>query len=171
MINCGVFKAIFIFLFIPSVIFAQASPCATEEHRQFDFWVGEWEVKNPDDQIVGNSIIQLILNDCVILENWKSVTPGYTGKSFNYYNRSSKKWNQKWIDSNGAPIEFEGVFNKENQALYYTATTTNRAGDEVMNKLTFFHLSNDHVRQLWQQSTDNGNNWITVFDGHYRRKK
>jgi hypothetical protein len=29
----------------------------------------------------------------------------------------------------------------------------------------------DYVRQLWEQSTDDGKTWNTVFDGHYRRKK
>ncbi len=149
----------------------QQSSCSSEQHRQFDFWIGEWEVKNPQGQVVGSSNIELILNKCVVFENWTSASPGYTGKSFNYYNPFTKKWNQKWIDTGGIPIEFEGVFNKKDQALYYTAETINRAGLKVQNKLTFYKKSEDYVRQLWEQSTDNGKTWNTVFDGQYYRKK
>src|SRR5205807_2187690 len=47
------------------------SPCMFQpEHRQFDFWVGEWRVQNAQGQPVGMSSIQRIENGCVILENW-----------------------------------------------------------------------------------------------------
>jgi len=150
---------------------AQQSACSSEEYRQFDFWIGEWEVKNSNDQVVGTSKVELILNDCVIFENWQSANPGYAGKSFNYYNRATQKWNQKWIDTNASPIEFEGSYDEEEEALYYTAITTNREGLEVLNKMTFYKSSEDYVNQLWEQSSDEGKTWTTVFDGHYRRKK
>lgn len=168
-------KSFFFFLIVLAFSFSisaqQANPCASEQHRQFDFWVGEWEVKNADDQVVGNSKIELILNNCVIMENWTSASPGYSGKSFNYFNPFTKEWNQKWIDSSGIPIEFSGTYNKEDQAMYYTALTLNREGKEVQNKLSFYKKSNDYVNQVWEQSFDYGKTWATVFDGHYRRKK
>lgn len=150
---------------------AQQAPCSSEEYRQFDFWIGDWEVKNTDDQEVGTSQVELILNDCVILENWQSANSGYAGKSFNYYNQSTQKWNQKWIDTNASPIEFEGSYDKEEESLYYTAITTNREGLEVLNKMTFYKRSVDYVNQVWEQSSDDGKTWTTIFDGHYRRKK
>lgn len=32
------------------VLFAQNKPCncCTEKHAEFDFWIGTWEVTNPD---------------------------------------------------------------------------------------------------------------------------
>ena len=160
---------IIVILYLPGVIRAQQAPCSTEQHRQFDFWVGDWEVMNQDDQVIGHSKVELILNDCVIFENWQSANPGYAGKSLNYFNRSTNKWNQKWIDTNGIPIEFEGVFNKQDQALYYTATTKDREGKEVLNKLSFYKKSKDYVNQIWEQSIDKGKTWTTVFDGHYKK--
>lgn len=159
-----------LFLYLPTVARAQQTSCSSEQHRQFDFWIGDWEVKNANDQILGNSKVELILNECVIFENWQSANPGYAGKSFNYYNRSANKWNQKWIDTNGVPMEFEGTFSNEDQVLYYTATTKNSESKEILNKLNFYKNSEDYVNQVWEQSTDNGKTWATVFDGHYRRK-
>ena len=94
------------------LISAQQPHCSSEEYREFDFWIGDWEVKNANDKIIGFSKVELILNDCVIFENWQSIIPDYAGKSFNYYNSSTHKWNQKWIDTKASPIEFEGNYNK-----------------------------------------------------------
>ncbi|WP_040368053.1 hypothetical protein [Balneola vulgaris] len=144
--------------------------CNTPEHRQFDFWVGDWNVLDANGTQLGTSKVELILNDCVIFENWTSNNPGYAGKSFNYYNPFTAKWNQKWIDTNGLPIEFEGSFDPEAQALIYSATTLNQNGQLVQNKLSFYKKSEDYVNQVWEQSTDAGNTWRVVFDGHYYRK-
>ncbi|RYY71217.1 MAG: hypothetical protein EOO13_03870 [Chitinophagaceae bacterium] len=83
---------------------AQQSPCSAEPvYRQLDFWVGEWEVFATNGSKAGDSKISLILDSCIILEEWISVQPGkglrYAGKSFNSYNASSKQWQQKhgWI--------------------------------------------------------------------------
>ncbi len=153
------------------IIFAQQQgACTSEEHRQFDFWVGEWEVKNPNDQIVGSSKIELVSNNCAILENWKS-SKGSEGKSLNYYSILDKQWHQKWIGSNGIPIEFSGIYNANAKALEYSGKGVGQGGVSLLNKLTFYHLSDTHVRQLWEQSTDEGKTWNTVFDGHYYRKK
>ena len=46
-------------------------PCLySAEHKQFNFWIGEWNVQNARGQPVGTSRIELIENGCIILENW-----------------------------------------------------------------------------------------------------
>lgn len=150
----------------------QQSRCkANPAYRQFDFWIGEWEVKNPQGQLAGNSRIELILGDCVIYENWTSASPGYEGKSFNYYNLIDGKWHQKWIDNQGIPIEFVGEYDAEAKTLNYTGEGYGQGGVKLKYKLTFHHLADDHVRQVWEQSSDDGATWATIFDGHYRKKK
>jgi tetratricopeptide (TPR) repeat protein len=71
-------------------------PCAyTPENRQFDFWVGEWSVTTTQGGIpAGDSKIELILEDCVVLENWKSENSPYSGKSYNIYDQALKRWEQ-----------------------------------------------------------------------------
>jgi hypothetical protein len=166
----------FVFLLIlPLQLNAQQGqnpkPCyALPEYRQFDFWIGEWDVTSRQGQPLGQSKIELILDGCVIFENWYSAQGVYAGKSLNYYDRQSGKWHQKWIDNNGAPIEFTGSYNADDKALYYTAVTLAADGSEVMSKLTFYMINRNYVNQVWQQSQDGGRTWQTVFDGHYRRK-
>jgi hypothetical protein len=147
-----------------------ATPCAfVPEHRQFDFWVGEWDVQNPQGQPAGTSSIQRMLGDCVIYENWTSGGGAYTGKSFNLYNSTLRKWQQFWADDKGGVLEFSGEY-KDNE-LRYTGESLDPKGNKIMHRLTFFNLSPGRVRQLWEQSTDNAKTWTIAFDGLYIRKK
>jgi Tetratricopeptide repeat len=147
-----------------------ATPCAfAPEHRQFDFWIGEWDVQNPQGQLAGTSSIQLMLGGCVIYENWTSGGGAYTGKSFNLYNPTLKKWQQFWADDKGGVQEFSGEY--QDRELRYTGESLDPKGNKIMHRMTFFNLSPDRVRQLWEQSTDNAKTWTVAFDGLYVRKK
>jgi len=147
----------------------QQAPCKqSPEFRQFDFWIGEWEVRNPKGEKVGDSSIQLIINDCVIFENYTGVK-GYTGKSFNIYNAPLKKWQQFWVDSQGGVLEFSGSATPDK--LEYKAVSTQQDGKTLHHRMTFFDMPDKTVRQLWEQSTDGGKQWATVFDGTYVKKK
>ena len=77
-------------------------PCkSSPQHRQFDFWVGEWKVFLPDLKTqVGESKIEVGSDGCLILENWTSTgTNPTSGKSMNYVNPATGKWEQLWVDS------------------------------------------------------------------------
>ena len=168
------FLLLFGFLFTFEAYAQQAQnpkPCyARAEHRQFDFWLGEWQVTNAQGQPAGLSKIELILDGCVILENWTSAQAGYVGKSMNYYDRVDGKWHQTWIDNAGVPIVFEGNYSDEEKAMLYTAVTLGPNGEKVLNKLSFYFKNKNYVNQVWEQSADEGKTWNIVFDGHYKRK-
>ncbi len=144
-------------------------PCRnSREYRQLDFWVGEWEVQNPQGRPAGTSSVQLILKDCVIFENWTGAR-GYTGKSFNLYNTQTRKWQQIWVDDQGGIIQFTGEF--RDGAMRYTSASTAADGKPILGRMTFTPLAEGRVRQLWEQSPDDGKTWNIVFDGTYIRKK
>lgn len=147
---------------------AERFPCeSNEKNRAFDFWIGDWNVE-AQGQLAGTNTIEPILGDCVLFENWES-TQGGTGKSFNYYDRAEGHWRQIWIDDRGGVIEFTGKV--KDGVMYYTATTQNPAnGGVTKHKLTFSQNDDGSVRQLWEQSQDDGENWQTVWDGKYVRQ-
>ena len=145
---------------------ARQTPCLTApEHRQFDFWVGDWQVFTPQGQLAGTNRIERVTDGCIILENWMAAGGG-SGKSFNYYDRNDGKWHQLWIGSTGGVIHFVGEF-KDGAMRYTTTTTTN--GAKVLGRMTFFPQG-DKVRQLWEQSNDEGKTWTVAFDGTYVKK-
>lgn len=143
------------------------NPCkAKPEFRQFDFWIGEWDAKNPQGIIVGSSSIQLILNQCVIFENWN--TPVSSGKSFNIYNANEGKWYQTWVTDKGGLTNYVGEF-KDGKMILVSENVVN--GKKTLNRMTFSKLPGGDVRQHGESSTDDGKTWATTFDFTYTRKK
>ena len=144
-------------------------PCRySAEARQFDFWIGEWDVKNTQGQPAGKSKIELLLGDCIIFENWTSALPNiYTGKSFNLYNTIRKKWMQTWVDDKGAVIEFIDGEYKDNKLTFITKPDE----QQQITRLTFHNLNPDLVRQHFEVTSDNGKTWTTTTDLYYSRLK
>jgi hypothetical protein len=148
---------------------AIAHPCAhLPEYRQLDFWIGEWDVVNTQGQSpAGTSSIQLILDQCVILENW---TGGGTGKSFNHYDTRLKKWIQDWVDSQSTSVHFEGSADKDG-IMHYYADDLDPQNRPIKRHLQFVPIDKDHVRQFSQASSDGGKTWSPQYDFTYIRKK
>src|SRR5262245_23301808 len=48
----------FVVLFLATSI-SQAIPCGAPENRQFDFWIGDWQVHKPDGSFAGMNRITL----------------------------------------------------------------------------------------------------------------
>jgi tetratricopeptide (TPR) repeat protein len=142
-------------------------PCRySEQARQFDFWIGEWDVKSAAGQQAGSSSIQLMLGECVIYENWTSAPPqNYSGKSFNLYNSATGKWMQTWVDDKGAVIEFISGEYKDNKLVFVTKPDP----QNQITRLTFFNMERDLVRQLFEVTKDDGKTWTTTADLYYHR--
>ena len=151
----------------PGILAKVKSVVNMAEVRQFDFWVGHWNVFDASGKAVGKSHIEKILNDVVILENWSGGS-GYRGKSFNHYLVNEEKWIQYWVDQNSGRIYFEGIYDAGQGAMVFRQQLI--AEDAPQRQLRFFHLSPDSVRQLSQTSTDGGRNWTIEYDFTYVRR-
>jgi len=148
------------------------TPCRyAPEHRQFDFWIGEWSVtKAKDESPAGDSRIELSLGDCVIVENWTSKNTTYAGKSYNVYNTDAKRWEQFWVDNSAGIIHFIGSL-KDGAMDFYTEDVVQPDGTTYKRHLRFFPLGPDKVRQYSQGSTNHGTTWTDEYDFIYTRKK
>lgn len=168
-------------LFIALAVFAftglhgqppQKMPCTTDTlYRQFDFWIGEWEVFGKNGKKAGDSKIELILDSCIVLENWKSSGSVYSGKSFNTYNANTRQWQQTWVDNVGGSTEYLEGGVSGNKMVFKTRPFTFSKDTMAVRRLTFYHLSDDKVRQQGEITKDNGLSWSTEYDLEYRRKK
>ncbi|WP_462249322.1 hypothetical protein [Ferruginibacter sp.] len=158
-----------------NILQAQKLPCSNVVYRQFDFWIGEWEAFGINGKKAGDSKISVILDSCIILEEWTSasVQSGlrYAGKSFNTYNAATKQWQQTWVDNAGGTNEYlQGKF--ENNQIIYSSTPFNFSKDTMaIRKMTFTNLSHNKLRQHGEISKDNGVSWSTEYDLEYRRKE
>src|SRR5688572_6845780 len=141
-------------------------PCrTTPEYRQFDFWLGEWDVEQ-NGQKIARSSIQLILDECVVFENYEAAI-SYSGKSLSAWNSSLKRWEQYYTDTAGGARFWSG--NLENGKMVYI-TEFERNGAKVLNRMTYSKEGPDRVRQFIETSLDGGKTWAAGYDGMYVRR-
>lgn len=137
-------------------------PCASLEYRQFDFWIGEWEVTRPDGKLAGRNRISPILGGCALKEEWTGAG-GNQGTSLNAYDTAARRWRQTWVDDGGAVLLLSGGVEGGRMIL--------RAGDGASRqRITWTPLPDGRVRQLWESSADGGKTWNVQFDGMYAKK-
>lgn len=164
------------FVLLLLVFWASAQkPCSRPEYRQFDFWLGEWEAFGINGKKAGDSKISMLLDSCVILEEWTSagIQQGlrFAGKSFNTWNAAKKQWQQTWVDNTGGSTAYtEGKY-EANKIVFRTSPFAFSKDTMAVRQLSFFNLGPDKVRQLGEISKDNGIKWTVEFDLEYRRKK
>lgn len=156
-------------------LLAQRLPCSSPQFRQFDFWIGEWDVFGKTGQKAGDSKISLILDSCIILEEWTSANMQqglrYAGKSFNTWNAATKEWQQTWVDNRGNTTAFTHGKYEEKKIIFNTDPFPFSKDTIAVRRLTFFDLGKDKVRQLGEITKDKGATWVTEYDLEYRRRK
>jgi tetratricopeptide (TPR) repeat protein len=158
---------------IQKLLQERAQPCRFRpEYRQFDFWVGNWNVtvsagQPGAGQVVGTSQVERILGDCVIFENYH--TPAaFEGKSFSFYDAELKKWRQTWVANNGSVSEFLGEF--RDGAMRYEGESHAPGGGRALRRMVLSLTTADRVRQYSESSTDGGKTWSLAYDFTYLRQ-
>jgi hypothetical protein len=148
-------------------------PCRQmPETKQFDFWLGDWNVTpwgSAATVSMGRPAINRVtmeLEHCVIHEHWTSST-GATGESINFWDPNRRAWRQIWMDTHQWSLDYEGQY--RDGAMRFAGWSLGPDGSRRLEKLTFFNVAPDTVRQLFQQSTDSGKTWNVTFDGRYVR--
>lgn len=152
-------------------------PCRTSaQSRQFDFWVGDWTVTpfqappGAAAPLLGTNRVDLELEQCMLVENWAAAAPGGgRGKSINFYDTNRGKWRQVWVADGGSSLDYTGEF--RDGAMRFEGWTQGPNGARVLQKLTFFPIHADTVRQLFETSADSGRTWQPGFDGRYVRRR
>jgi len=146
-----------------------AAPCEDTEFKQFDFWIGDWDVASAADGTHrGSSHIAKEMGGCVVWENWASAGSPYFGKSYNTWNPNLKRWEQYWVDTSAGVMFFHGEL-KDKVMDYWTDDVPQAGGGTLLRHLQFFNLGTDKVRQFSQGSNDGGKTWHTEYDLIYTR--
>lgn len=142
--------------------------CDSEEYRQFDFWIGKWEVTTPDGKLAGENEITQVFGDCVLTERYSTPT-GFEGSSFNIFDKTTGQWHQTWVDNTGLLLQLDGGLVDKRMVLW--GDGLNQSGQLVTHRITWTPNEDSSVRQHWQISNDQGISWQTLFDGLYKRQE
>ena len=157
-------------------IVAKLTPCSGPQYKEFDFWVGDWDVRNAAGQVLGHNRISKKFGGCVVVEEWDSASGG-SGSSFNFYDQPTKQWHQFWVDATGTnwlssdkqgnPATLRGGIHDGAMVLSSHPDTLPSIG---LTRATWRPLPDGGVRQTFESSTDGGKTWTTSFDGFYKKK-
>jgi hypothetical protein len=150
----------------PATPVTRIAPCATAEHRAFDFWIGQWMVYGKAGKLAGENHIERRHGGCVLHESYTTPT-GYTGESINMYDASRKRWVQTWADNGGLLLRLEGGMREGSMVMEGESQLAN--GKVQAQRITWTPMADGTVRQHWEAKNEQGQ-WTTQFDGIYRRK-
>jgi len=162
--------AITIFAFLGTEIYAQKKnllPCSTAAYKQFDFWIGNWNVYDTKNKLIGKNNVVKMKNACAIQENWSSKTSRSKGTSYNYYNAANKSWNQVWVDNAGGSLQLKGFY-RHNKMVLKSKLISGEKG-AYYNQITWFKNANGTVTQLWELLDVNNTPFNEIFRGTYKK--
>jgi hypothetical protein len=137
--------------------------CATAEHRQFDFWIGDWdtfESDAPGGASIARARVEPIAQGCALRERYEQ-NDGLIGDSILSYDPVRKHWQQTWVTNRGALMVIVGNF--KDGALVLQGDVHLKDGSSVLQRITW-KAQGTGVRESAMLSRDGGKTWKPAFD-------
>jgi len=132
--------------------------------RQFDFWLGVWDLSwEPDGRGV-NDIVS-ILDDHVVLERFDGhPSIPLAGMSVSAYDEVLGRWRQTWVDSDGQYLDFVGGIDGDRMVL------ERRRPDGRRQRMVWSDIEPESLHWSWEYSDDDGRSWTVAWAIDYRRR-
>jgi hypothetical protein len=146
-----------------------SAQCATPEHRQFDFWAGDWDGYDvgAEDRLAARVRVDVVLDGCALYEVYEG-TNGVVGQSLSIYDAARKVWHQTWVTNRGQLLMVDARL--QGDTMVFEGTNPGADGRPVMIRVAFKPEAGA-VRQTARTSTDGGNTWEPLFDMIFRPRK
>ena len=153
--------------------------CNSPEARAFDFWIGEWNIRQKILKQDGTWLnfdaktsVSPTLDGCAILEHWEGMVQFFwesmqsaeqmKGLSVRAYDPKTDKWYIHWMDSHtphfGNP--YSGGFERGKGEFFRKWETPQ---GKRMGRITFSDITPDSVHWDLAVSSDEGQSWTTLW--------
>lgn len=139
--------------------------CDAPEHRQFDFWIGTWDVQGAAGKPASRNVIERAFGGCALVERY-TAPGGYQGQSLNAWDAGRRRWHQTWVDNGGLLLQLDGGWSGTQMVL--EGEVVRADGTSQANRIRWTPNPDGTVRQHWETRGADGE-WTTTFDGLYRR--
>lgn len=178
-VRTAAFMAMTVALAAPASSQAQVEACRAEHYREFDFWIGEWDVDNLrlDDEGTWNHAgsatdrVFPVAGGCGIVELWD----GYVGDrhlrgfSVRTYDSTTGTWHLvlNWPQPDRARFSsLEGGF-RHGRGDFFTDVTDEEDVEHRI-RYSFADIGHDTFRWNDGRSTDGGQSWRTTWIMEFR---
>lgn len=141
------------------------APCQAAEYRQYDAWLGEWDVASPTLGPIGQNRITAAADGCGLIEEWTG-RDGSRGIGLMAYSAREGKWQQFWTDTRGKVSRSSGA--EEQGRLVLEAEAAPAQGNRQ--RVVLQSLTDKTLRQTQEGSDDGGRTWVVQFEAIYRRR-
>jgi ketosteroid isomerase-like protein len=140
--------------------------CSAPVYRQFDFWLGEWDVFEQGGSIKeAEATVSRVQSGCGLREQYKS-TGGSGGESLSMYDSSAAEWQQTWVSSHGQVVVIHGNLN--GPAMILSGTDHSGSGSRLVRGV--WKPDAEGVRETAERSSDGGKTWTPWFDLSFRKR-
>lgn len=164
-----------------------ADPCNSPEVRQFDFWLGDWDIDQNILQADGTWLelsakthVEKDLEGCALIEHWEGKVQFFWegmkkpepmhGLSVRAYDPESNRWRIHWMDTRHPKFgTFEGGFS--DSVGTFLKSSTGSDGKPLLTRIMFSDISHDAVTWTLAVSRDNGEQWQSLWIMDMRRRQ
>ena len=173
-------------LFFVAQAIAKENVCIEDEHRQFDFWLGDWQIEQkfpqPDGEVVtleATTSVSLAAGGCALVEHWSGDVLFYwegmqtpapmRGLSVRYFNPDDSRWHILWFDSRARSfgVPFIGRFDDAGSGEFVASRQTPQG--EVNTRIAFWQPEPGRVR--WELAAANATGeWRLLWAMNMRRR-
>jgi hypothetical protein len=150
-----------------------ARPCSEAQQKQFDFWIGEWDLSWPapgqGPAGHGTNSVKEIMDGCVVQENFSGASSmPLRGMSLSRFDPRSGKWKQTWVDNQGGYIDLVGEFNDGQMILSGKGLAP--SGNPAQVRMVYKNIKRAEFDWSWERSLDGGKTWQVIWPIHYKRR-
>ena len=150
------------------------APCSGPEHRQLDFWVGEWTASwtnaNGSQGTGRNVVTRDEFGNCVISERFTADDGSLRGFSISTYFTPAREWRQTWMDDQGGYFDLFGG-PVEGQPHIFALETYRRRPEAPFRRMIWENVTADGFTWRWQGKATEDADWTDVWVIRYSRAR
>ena len=137
--------------------------------RQFDFWLGDWDLAWGDGR-EGRNSVRLVLDGRIVLEEFDGErgTP-LRGMSVSAWDPEESCWRQTWVDNQGTYLDFVGGWD-DAAGRMILARQAIVEGEPRAQRMVWRDIRPEGLEWDWQHSEDAGATWQTRWQVRYTRR-
>lgn len=134
--------------------------CIAPGYRQFDFWLGEWDVFDVSgSKPEATATITAVQNGCGLREEYRGLNGG-GGESLSMYDPETDIWRQSWVSNRGQIVLIAGKRTRDSITLSGAEYGTHE-GRMIRGT---WSPTKGGVRETAERSSDGGKSWEPWFD-------